>query len=86
VTAALLDAIVSALGSAGRVAPALANKAELACICQSDAKESMLLLDPATGRYDAAATPSTGTDTLFVCSAGLVSATTAPECAGHAVF
>lgn len=85
-TAALLDAIISALGSAGRVVPALANKAELACIGHGDAKESMLLLDPGTGRYDAAATPSTGTDTLFVCSAGLVSATIAPECAGHAVF
>jgi divinyl chlorophyllide a 8-vinyl-reductase len=25
----------------------------------------MLVLDPQTGRYDAAATPSTGTETLF---------------------
>ena len=65
VPVALLDAIVLVLGTLGRVSPALADKAELARIGRYYATESMLVLDPATGRYDAAATPSTGTETLF---------------------
>ena len=41
------------------------TKAELARIGRYYATESMLVLDPNTGRYDAAATPSTGNETLF---------------------
>ncbi len=62
---ALLDSIVFVLSTLGRVVPTLAEKAELARIGRYYASESMLVLDPATGRYDAAATPSTGTETLF---------------------
>ena len=48
------------------IAPSLAEKAELARIGRYYATESMLVLDPQTGRYDAAARrPSTGTQTLF---------------------
>jgi divinyl chlorophyllide a 8-vinyl-reductase len=86
VPVALLDTIVAVLGAAGRVLPALAAKAELARIGRYYATESMLVLDPATGRYDAAATPSTGTETLFDYYARLVAGTAAAERGEHAVF
>ena len=86
VPVALLDTIIGVLGTAGHVLPALAAKAELARIGRYYATESMLVLDPLTGRYDAAATPSTGTETLFDFYAGLVSGAAAPERGDHAVF
>ena len=86
VPVAMLDAVIGVLGTAGRLVPALAAKAELARIGRYYATESMLVLDPATGRYDAAATPSTGTETLFDFYAGLVSGAIAPERGDHAVF
>ena len=82
----LLDGIVGVLGALGRVLPPLAEKAELARIGRYYATESMLVLDSATGRYDAAATPSTGSQTLFDFYAGLVSGAIAPERGDHAVF
>jgi divinyl chlorophyllide a 8-vinyl-reductase len=82
----MLDAIVGLLGTLGHVLPALAEKAELARIGRYYATESMLVLDPQTGRYDAGATPSTGTETLFDFYAGLVSGARAPERGDHAVF
>lgn len=87
VPVALLDAIVAVLGAAGRIAPPLAAKAELARIGRYYATESMLVLDPASGRYDAAATPSTGTETLFDFYARVLQgAAAAPELGDHAVF
>jgi divinyl chlorophyllide a 8-vinyl-reductase len=86
VPVAWLDAIIGVLSLAGRVVPPLAGKAELARIGRYYATESMLVLDPASGRYDAAATPSTGTETLFDFYAGLVSGAVAPERGDHAVF
>ncbi len=86
VPVAMLDAIVGVLGTAGRVLPALAAKAELARIGRYYATESMLVLDPKTGRYDANATPSTGTDTLFDYYARLVSGAARVERGDHAVF
>ncbi len=86
VPVAMLDVIIGVLGAAGRVVPALAAKAELARIGRYYATESMLVLDTATGRYDAVATPSTGTETLFDFYAGLVSGAIAPERGDHAVF
>jgi divinyl chlorophyllide a 8-vinyl-reductase len=86
VPVALLDGIAGALGVAGRVVPALAAKAELARIGRYYATESMLVLDPATGRYDAAATPSTGSETLFDYYARVVRGEAAPERGEHAVF
>ncbi|MBL8346679.1 MAG: NAD(P)H-binding protein [Rubrivivax sp.] len=82
----LLDAIVAVLGTAGRVLPSLAAKAELARIGRYYATESMLVLDPTTGRYDAAATPSTGTETLFDYYDRLVAGTAVLERGEHAVF
>lgn len=86
VPVALLDVIVQGLGTAGRLVPALAAKAELARIGRYYATESMLVWDAAAGRYDADATPSTGTDTLFDFYARLVSGAAAPERGDHAVF
>jgi divinyl chlorophyllide a 8-vinyl-reductase len=86
VPVALLDGIVGVLGAAGRVVPALAAKAELARIGRYYATESMLVLDPATGRYDPDATPATGTQTLFDFYASLISGAAAPERGDHAVF
>jgi divinyl chlorophyllide a 8-vinyl-reductase len=86
VPVAMLDAIISVLGTAGRVLPALAAKAELARIGRYYATESMLVLDPATGRYSAAATPSTGSETLFDYYAQLVSGKATAERGDHAVF
>jgi len=86
VPVALLDTIGSVLGAAGHIVPALARKAELARIGRYYATESMLVLDPATGRYDAASTPSTGEDTLFDYYGALVRGEAAPERGDHAVF
>ncbi|MDN3276629.1 NAD(P)H-binding protein [Frankia sp. RB7] len=86
VPVAMLDAIIGGLAAAGRVVPSLAKKAELARIGRYYATESMLVFDPATGRYDADATPSTGTETLPDFYARLASGTPAPERGDHAVF
>lgn len=86
VPVALLDGIVKLLGAAGRVLPPLAAKAELAKIGRYYATESMLVLDPASGRYDAGATPSTGTQTLFDYYAQLVRGEARAERGEHAVF
>ena len=50
---ALLDTIIAVLGTLGRAFPPLAEKAELARIGRYYATESMLVFDPAIGRYDA---------------------------------
>ena len=86
VPVALLDVIIGALSVAARLAPSLADKAELARIGRYYATESMLVLNPETGRYDAAATPSTGTETLFDFYRALVAGGAAPERGDHAVF
>ncbi len=86
VPVAMLDAIVAVLGAAGRILPAAAEKAEFARIGRYYATESMLVLDRQTGRYDAQATPSTGSDTLFEYYARLVRADAVAERGEHAVF
>lgn len=86
VPVALLDTIIAGLGLGGRVIPSLAAKAELARIGRYYATESMLVLDPQTGRYDAAATPSTGSDTLFDFYRTVLSGAATPERGDHAVF
>ena len=86
VPVALMDAIIAILGAAGRVLPPLAAKAELARIGRYYATESMLVLDPASGRYSAQATPSTGTQTLFDHYAALLRGEATDERGEHAVF
>ncbi|MFO0736514.1 MAG: NAD(P)H-binding protein [Labilithrix sp.] len=87
VPVALLDGIIAGAGALGVLVPALRAKAELARIGRYYATESMLALDPVTGRYDAGATPSYGEETLRsfytrVLRDGLVG----QELGDHAVF
>jgi divinyl chlorophyllide a 8-vinyl-reductase len=86
VPVALLDGIIKALGLAGRVIPAAARKADLARIGRYYATESMLVLNPSTGLYDAAATPQAGSDTLFDHYEQLLSGAVVHELGDHAVF
>jgi divinyl chlorophyllide a 8-vinyl-reductase len=86
VPVAFLDAIIGVLSTLGRAIPTLAQKAELARIGRYYATESMLVLDPITGRYDAAITPSTGKETLADFYASLLNGSVAPERGDHAVF
>jgi divinyl chlorophyllide a 8-vinyl-reductase len=87
VPVAVLDAVVWAFGMLGRFSSRFAEKAELARIGRYYATESMLVLDPATGRYDAAATPSTGSETLFDYYARVINGEEASsELGDHSVF
>jgi divinyl chlorophyllide a 8-vinyl-reductase len=86
VPVAMLDAIIGVLALLGRVMPSLADKAELARIGRYYATESMLVLDPATQRYDADATPSTGKDTLREHYARMLRGETGDDRGDHAVF
>jgi divinyl chlorophyllide a 8-vinyl-reductase len=83
---AVLDGAIGLLGVLGRVVPALADKAELARIGRYYATQSMLVLNPQTDRYDEAATPSTGTETLLDFYTRLVNGSPIPERGDHAVF
>jgi len=83
----LMDAIVGVLSTLGRVLPGLAPKAELARIGRYYATESMLVWDPVAGRYDAEATPSTGSQTLGAYYAAVAAGVEVlPERGDHAVF
>ena len=82
----LLDVIIAGLGALAHIAPSLAEKVELARIGRYYATESMLVLNPQTGRYDADATPSTGTQTLFDFYRSVLTGADAPERGDHAVF
>ena len=86
VPVALLDGIIRVLATLGRISPALRGKAELARIGRYYATESMLVLDPASGDYDAAATPSTGSETLFDFYARLIAGEAEVDRGDHAVF
>ena len=86
VPVALLDGIVQALRMGGVLVPKLAEKAELAKIGRYYATESMLVWDAARQRYDADATPSFGTQTLFDHYDQLVEGTVQAELGDHAVF
>ncbi len=83
---ALLDAIIWILGALGHVLPSLAEKAELARIGRYYATESMLVLDPATGGYDPAATPATGSETLFDFYDRVIASGASIDRGDHAVF
>ena len=86
VPVALLDAIIFILSGLGRLIPSLADKAELARIGRYYATESMLVWDAQKGVYDAAATPSTGEETLFDYYGELIAGTAELERGDHAVF
>lgn len=82
----LMDGVIRGLDLTARALPRMAPKAELARIGRYYASESMLLLNPQTGRYDAEATPSTGADTLFEHYAALLQGTATVERGAHSVF
>jgi divinyl chlorophyllide a 8-vinyl-reductase len=86
VPVALLDLIIAVLSAFGVLLPALKAKAELARIGRYYATESMLVLNPQTGQYDAAATPSTGSQTLFAYYAEVLGGKAAAQRGDHAVF
>ena len=83
---AAMDAIVATLALLGRISPRLAAKAELARIGRYYATESMLVWDPAQGRYDADATPEFGTRTLRDHYAACLKGEIADDRGAHAVF
>ena len=83
---ALLDTIVALTGAPGRFVPRPAAKAELSQIGCYYATGSMPVLNPATGRYDADATPAWGSDTLFDHHAKPIEASATGDRAEHAVF
>lgn len=64
VPVALFDAIIGALDWLASVFAGMKDTAEFGRIGKYYAVESMLVLNPQTGKYDAAATPSYGKDTL----------------------
>lgn len=82
----LLALIAAVLDGAGRVLPGLADKAELARIGHYYATESMLWMDPATGRYDAERTPSTGHDHFLDFQAEVAAGRAGVERGDHAFF
>ncbi len=82
----LLDGIIWTLAALGCVFPPLGDKAEFARIGRYYATESMLVLDSASGRYSAQATPATGSETLFDYYARMVGGGAKVERGDHAVF
>jgi divinyl chlorophyllide a 8-vinyl-reductase len=64
VPVAIMDVVIGALDGLGNLFPNLKEAAEFGRIGRYYATESMLVYDPATGQYDAAATPSYGDTTL----------------------
>lgn len=83
---AMMDVIIAALDAAGRLSPRLRDKAELARIGRYYATESMLVLDPETGRYDENLTPAYGSDTLFEFYEQVIRGEARVERGDHAVF
>jgi divinyl chlorophyllide a 8-vinyl-reductase len=82
----LLDVIIQVLKVLGWFMPSLAAKAELARIGRYYATESMLLWDAQTQQYDALATPSFGTQTLFAYYDQLLRGESQVHLGDHSVF
>ena len=82
----LMDAIIKGLQTLSPLSQSIGGKAELAKIGRYYATESMLVLNPDTGRYDAALTPSTGTETLFDFYDQLINQGGTVDLGKHAMF
>lgn len=82
----MLDAIAAVLAALGRLSPTLRAKAELARIGRYYATESMLVWDDRSGRYDADATPSFGTETLRDHHAAIIAGAPEQDRGAHRVF
>jgi divinyl chlorophyllide a 8-vinyl-reductase len=83
---AIMDIAVGVLSALSPLSQKLRAKAEFAKIGRYYATESMLVWDEATKRYDADATPETGTQTLFEFHARLARGDARVELGEHAVF
>ncbi|MEM9708082.1 MAG: NAD(P)H-binding protein [Pseudomonadota bacterium] len=86
VPVAVMDAVIAGLSLAGSVSPSLRAKADFARIGRYYGTESMLALNPETGRYDADTTPEFGTDTLKDHYRALLAGDTTAGLGAHAVF
>jgi len=86
VTPKLLDLMAALLGLCAKLLPRFARYAELARIGHYYATESMLVWDETHRRYDADATPSTGSDTLLEHYRSVLDGTSTAERGDHAVF
>ncbi|SHH17348.1 divinylchlorophyllide 8-vinylreductase [Cognatiyoonia sediminum] len=82
----IMTAIIGVLSAVGVVSRRARDKAEFARIGRYYATESMLVFDKAAGRYDADATPETGTDTLAKFYQDLVAGRVTVDRGDHAVF
>ena len=82
----LLRGIAAALRIAAKLVPRLARYAELARIGHYYATESMLVWDAQRGCYDAEATPTTGSDTLYAHYQSLLAGLSQDDRGDHAVF
>lgn len=82
----MFDVIIGVLSTLGTIIPPLRDKAEFARIGRYYATESMLVWNETTQRYDAAATPSFGTDTLADHYRKLLRGDVADDRGEHAVF
>lgn len=80
----IMNGIIGALTLGGHVSPSLRAKAELARIGRYYATESMLVWDGS--QYDAAATPSFGSDTLRDHYRAMIAGDVAADLGDHAVF
>lgn len=86
VPVAMLGVIQKTLRVAGWISPKAAEKAQLARIGQYYATESMLVWDSEAGHYDAEATPSTGSETLFDFYADVIAGRANVKRGDHSVF
>jgi divinyl chlorophyllide a 8-vinyl-reductase len=86
VPVALLDVIIASLSALGMLVPSLKAKAEFARIGRYYATESMLVWNPTTNSYDAAATPSTGTQSLLDHYAKVIQSNAVIKRDDHSVF
>lgn len=83
---AMLAGAARVLDVAGTLAPSLKAKAEFARIGHYYATESMLVWDEANARYDADATPETGSETLVDFYERLVRGEAAADLGAHRAF
>jgi divinyl chlorophyllide a 8-vinyl-reductase len=83
---AVMDVIVAGCSLAGLVSTRARNAAEMARIGRYYATESMLVWDEKAQRYDAEATPETGSDRLADFYKALADGTATVDLGDHAVF
>lgn len=82
----MFNVIAGVLSAVGTILPKARDKAEFARIGRYYATESMLVLDPATGQYDANATPEYGTQTLRAHYEAVLAGRAQVALREHAVF